>query len=218
MLGLKVRLEGLYFTTFRNPTTTSLIMSYSIPPYTTIRGLISNALGFRRDELSIQEWIKIGIRPLSLSNKSTEMAKILKLKGTGETYQKTFPSSPIFREFLVSPVYEIYLVGEDDKICRIYDAMLMPARPLYIGTSDDLLDVGLSDPARINEAKTRDIVGIIEGIHEDCFVEKIPYRFLRKGKGFSLEYKTVSIPRNDVTHLGEEIAAWRFDGRNVWVT
>ena len=35
MLGFKFRLEGLYFATFRKPASTSLIMSYSIPPYTT---------------------------------------------------------------------------------------------------------------------------------------------------------------------------------------
>ncbi len=218
MFGLRVRLEGMYFTTFRNPTSTSLIMSYSIPPYTTLRGLISNALGFKRDDLSVQDWVKMGIRPLSFSNRSREMAKILKLKGTGETYQRTFPSSPMFREFLVSPVYEIYLVGEDDKIHHIYNALLKPARPLYIGASDDLVDIELSEPAQTKEIKTAEITGIIEGIHENCFVEKIPYKFIKRGKDFSLEYKTVSIPQDDVIYLSEEITGWLLNGRSVWVT
>lgn len=80
MFGFKFRIETLYFTTFRKATSTSLISSYSIPPFTTIRGLISNALGLKRDDLRIQNWIKIGIKPLNNINRSTEIVKVLKLK------------------------------------------------------------------------------------------------------------------------------------------
>jgi len=217
MLGLKFRLEGLYFTTFRKPTSTSLIMSYSIPPYTTIQGLIANALGLKRDDLSVQDWIKIGIKPLSFSNKSSEIAKMLKLKGTGATYKRIFPSSPMFKEFLVSPVYEIYIAGEDDKIKEIYNSLLEPARPLYIGASDDLVDIEPSEPIKIRNVSAKEISGVIEGIHEKCFVENIPYKFIKKGKSFSLEYKTISIPQNGVISLKEEVGCWRFDGETVWL-
>ncbi|MCX9012357.1 MAG: CRISPR-associated protein Cas5 [Candidatus Methanoperedens sp.] len=217
MLGLKFRLEGLYFTTFRKPTSTSLIMSYSIPPYTTIRGLIANALGLKRDDYSIQDWVKIGIKPLSFSNRSREMAKMLKLKGTGETHQKIFPSSPMFKEFLVSPSYEIYISGEDDKVNLIYNALLQPARPLYIGASDDLTDIEPSKPVEIEEVNAKQISGVIEGVHENCLVENIPYKFVKKGKDYSLEYMTASIPQSDTLSLREEVKCWRFDGDNVWL-
>ncbi len=217
MLGLKFRLEGLYFTTFRKPTSTSLIMSYSIPPYTTIRGLIANALGLKRDDYSVQDWVKIGIKPLSFSNRSGEMAKMLKLKGTGETHQKIFPSSPMFKEFLVSPSYEIYISGEDDKVNFIYNALLQPARPLYIGASDDLTDIELSKPVEIEEVNAKQISGVIEGVHENCLVENIPYKFVKKGKDYSLEYTTASIPQSDTLSLREEVKCWRFDGDNVWL-
>ena len=59
MRCLKFGLEGLYFTSFRKPTSTSLIMSYTVPPYTTIRGLIANALGIERDNYLLQDEIKI---------------------------------------------------------------------------------------------------------------------------------------------------------------
>jgi CRISPR-associated protein Cas5h len=218
MLGIKFRLEGLYFTTFRKPTSTSLIMSYSIPPYTTIRGLISNALGLRRDDLIIQDWMKIGIKPLNFLNRSREIAKLLKLKGTGEIHQKVFPSAPMFREFLISPSYEIYICGEEDKIEQIHNALLQPTRPLYIGASDDLVDIEPSIPVKIQEVNTKEVSGVVEGIHENCFVEKIPYKFIRSGKDFSLQYKTVSIPQNGIITLKEEVACCRFDGEDtVWL-
>jgi len=217
MRGFKFNLEGLYFTTFRKPTSTSLIMSYSIPPYTTIRGLIANALGLERDNLSIQDWIKIGMKPLKFSNRSKEMAKILKLKGTGESYQKVFPSSPMFKEFLVLPSYEIYVAGDNNRVDDIYDALLQPARPLYLGASDDLVDIEPSKPMEIKKVITKEIAGVIEGIHENCFVERIPYKFIKKGKDFSLEYKTISIPETAIITLKEEIECWNFDGICVWL-
>jgi CRISPR-associated protein Cas5h len=218
MLGFKFKLEGLYFTTFRKPASTSLIMTYSIPPYTTIRGIIANALELERDDLWVQDWIKIGIKPLKFSNRSKEMAKILKLKGTGETYQRVFPSSPMFKEFLVLPSYDIYLAGDDDKINAVYNALLQPARPLYLGASDDLVDIEPSKPAKIEEVNAKEISGVMEGICEKCFVERVPYKFIKKGKDFSLQYKTVSIPQNGVINMKKEVDSWQFEGENVWLT
>lgn len=217
MLGLKFRLEGLYFTTFRKPLSTSLIISYSIPPYTTIRGLIANAMGLERDNLSIQEWIKIGIKPLKFPERSREMAKLLKLKGADNEYKRVFPSSPIFKEYLVSPAYELYIAGDDEKIDNVYHALLEPARPLYIGGSDELVDIEPLKPAEIREVNTKEVTGVAEGIHEGCFVEKIPYKFIKKGKNFSLEYKTVSVPLKGRMVLQEEVKCWQFDGENVWM-
>lgn len=247
MLGFKFRLEGLYFTTFRKSTSTSLILSYSIPPYTTIRGLIANALGMKRDDYSIQDWIKIGIKPLNFSNRSRELAKILKLIsrelkfrcklcqnewvstttpskcpqcGSSEfseisNFKRVFSSAPMFKELLFSPAYEIFIAGENDKIECIYDALLQPNRPLYIGASDDLVDIELSNPMEIEEVNSKDISGILEGIYEKCLVEKIPYKFIKKGKEFSLEYKTVSIPQDSSIGLNEEIAGWRFNSDKI---
>jgi len=209
-LGLKFRLEGLYFTTFRRPASTSLITSYSIPPYTTIRGIIANALGLKRDDLSVQDWVKIGINPLSFSDKSQEMAKILKLTGEGVGYQRTFPSSPMFREFLVFPAYDIYLVGDEEKISTIHKALVYPARPLYIGTSDDLADVSVSNPVEVEETSANEVSGVVEGIHEKCFVEKVPYKFTKNGKRFSLDYKTLSIPQTGVVKLNKKTSACQF--------
>jgi CRISPR-associated protein Cas5h len=247
MLGFKFRLEGLYFATFRKSTSTSLILSYSIPPYTTIRGLIANALGMKRDDYTIQDWVKIGIKPLNFSNRSRELAKILKLISRELKYRcklcqkewvstttpskcpqcdssefseisnfkRVFPSAPMFKEFLISPTYDIYIAGENDKINCIHNALLQPDRPLYIGASDDLVDIELSNPIEVEEVNSKDISGILEGIYENCLVEKIPYKFIKKGKDFSLEYKTVSIPQDSSIGFNDEIKCFRFNNDKI---
>jgi len=195
VLGLKFRIDSPYFVTFREPTSTSLILTYVIPPYTTIRGMISNALGLPRDDLSVQDWFKIGIKPLRFE-KSREIAKVLKLKGTGRKYERTYPSSPMFREFLVEPSYEVYLVGDEEKIRKTYSALLNPERPLYLGGSDDLVDLDIFEPVEVEETEANEVWSVVEGIHEGCVVEKVPYKFVKVGRSFGVEYKTVSIPFN----------------------
>lgn len=217
MLGFKFRLDGLYFTTFRKPTSTSLIMTFPIPPYTTIRGLISNALGLKRDDFSVQDWIKIGINPLCFSNQSREMAKILKLKGTGNTYSRYFPSSPMFKEFLVSPTYDIYIAGEDDKINRIFDALCNPTRPLYIGASDDFADITPTEIIEVEEVEGSEIYGVVNEIQENSLVERVPYKFIKEGAKISMQYQTVCIPYSSPTIFNNAVKCWKFGGENVWL-
>ncbi|OEC88795.1 MULTISPECIES: CRISPR-associated protein Cas5 [Methanobacterium] len=215
MFGLKFRIEALYFTTFRKSTSTSLISSYSIPPFTTIRGIISNALGLKRDDLRVQNWINIGIKLQNNVNRSTEMAKVLKLKGNGKKYQKTFPSSPMFKEFLVNPIYDIYIAGEQGKIQDIYSALKNPKRPLYIGGSDELIDINVFEPVEIGKVASKETFCAVEGIHENCIIEKIPYKFIQAGRNFSLEYKTVSIPKDE--NFSGETETFNFDGENIFL-
>jgi len=214
--GLKFRLDCPYFAAFRKPTSTSLILSYPIPPYTTIRGLISNALGLSRDDLRVQDWFKIGIRLLNFE-KSREMAKILKFKGTGKKYERTFPSAPMFKEFLVEPSYEIFLVGEESKINKVYSSLQNPKRPLYLGSSDDLVDLEIFEPGKVDERETTEVWSATEGIYEGCIVEKVPYKFVRMGKKFVLEYKTLSIPVK-APIIGRFQSVSFEDGRALWVT
>lgn len=214
MFGLKFKVECPYFTTFRKPTSTSLILSYTIPPYTTIRGMISNALGFPRDDLRIQDWFKIGIKLLEFE-KCREMAKVLKLKGTGKNYERTFPSSPMFREFLVRPSYEIFLVGSEERIKEAHSALLNPKRPLYLGGSDDLVDIEVFEPVEVEEVEASEVWSVVEGVYEGCIVEKVPYKFVRVRKTFGVEYKIVSIPLKSPI---KGVTSINFgEGENVWV-
>lgn len=220
MIGLKLRVDCPYFTTFRRPASTSIILTTTIPPYTTLRGMISNALGLPRDDLRVQEWFKIGIKTVNHEfEKSRELAKILKLKGTGKEYQRDFPSSPMFREFLVNSVYEIFLVGEGGRIGEVHSALLNPKRPLYLGGSDDMVDVDVSEPVDVEELEAEEVWSVVEGIHEGCVVEKVPYRFVRVGKTFNVEYKTVSVPMRYPVRVKGKIGVITLEeGEHVWVT
>lgn len=203
MKGIIIKFEILYFATFRKPSSTSLILTYSIPPFTTIRGMIANAIGLSQHDHSLQDKIKIGIRVLNPGYKNVEMAKILKLKESNTSNPKIYPSSPMFKEYLVQPKYEIYLGGKDEIMEEIDSLLNNLKRPLYLGQSDDLVDIQKSELLNIQVKTNEETNSIVEGIYQNCLIEKVPYKFFNDGDSYNIEYKLVSIPHNKIIRLSE---------------
>lgn len=209
MFGFKFKLEPIYFVAFRKTNNSSYLSSYSLPPFTTIRGLISNALGINRDNYLLQDIIKIGI-VVNNYNYCSELTKLLKLKNE-ERKTNRFPSSPVYREFLVNSSYDIFIGGEEDIISKINYALINPKRDLFIGSSDDLVDLDVNDYIEIS--KGFDVPkSIIGGIHENCVIEKIPYKFHKEGKKFNLEEKIISIPNKN---FSDKVDVYKFYNENV---
>lgn len=194
MKGLIVNCEVPYFATFRKPASTSLILTFPVPPFTTIRGMIANALGLPQHDHSLQDQIKLSLRVLYAGDKNVEMAKILKLKEAPRPPNTNYPSSPMFKEYLVNPHYEFFVAGEDHIIQQIHAALLAPRRPLYLGQSDDLVVHSTSEMLEVEEREVSEFDSAVEGIHDGCMVEKLPYAFRESNGRYSVDYKLISIP------------------------
>lgn len=215
MLGLRFDVEGIYFCCFRQPTSTSVILSYPIPPFTTIRGLIEGTLGLSRDSYYLQDRIVIGIEPLGHPEKVTELSKILKLvtRQTERTFMERFPSAPMFKTFLVNPRYRIYLAGEDELIREIQLRLKDPERVCYLGQSDDMVDVYDVVLVEVQKERSAVISSVVEGVHENCEIIKVPYRFVNEGK--DVEMKVISVPRKLPVRFDKDLDCWQFDTGNV---
>lgn len=226
MKGLSFEVEGLYFVCFRKPTSTSTILTYPLPPFTTIRGFLANALGWdqdsyyrelRGDSRNLLYDLRIGIEILTDVETSTELAKVLKLIPRMSGYQRSFPSAPMHREFLVQPRYRIYLAAEDSIIEEITAALGDPQRPLYLGQSDDMVNYTEPRVVEVEETKSTELDSIAEGVHEDCDVLRLPHRFVPEGDGWSLEYLLVSLPKNGKLKAATQIECMRFEEKLVAV-
>lgn len=184
-LGISFVLDVPYFACFRKPVSTNLLQTYKIVPFTTVRGLIANALGYTRENLLLQDELKLGIQPIKIDRPTTEMCKILKLKGKNEfksvndrTMLWDFPSSPMFKDFLIQPRYQIYATSEEKElVTEIADALQSPKRPLYLGQSDDMVVVDLIRIYELRTGKSDSFWTLIEGIHPECSLIKLPYKF-----------------------------------------
>lgn len=214
MKGLTFLLECPYFCCFRKPTSTSTMATYPVIPFTTLRGLVSNAMGLPRNDYSLQGKIKIGIVPQTYSFCCTELAKILKLKEGDQRDRppQVYPSSPMYKELLIGVKIKIYLGIEDgDYFNLIINALSNPARPLYIGQSGDMVvisDIKSFDTVRKDFALS--LTGIVLGIHNDCELVRLPYKF----RDLSIiEYTPVlSIPRPDKPIILKESAECYYFG------
>jgi len=225
MRGIFFEIEGIYFLCFRKTTTTSIILSYSIPPFTTIRGFLANCLGMPRfPDYKAQlrlDAIKIGIQPLNITeierDKIIEMCKLLKLierEAAARPKIWGFPSTPMFKELLQCPKYKIFLVGDNGLLREIDEKIQNPERPLYLGQSDDMVDILNVELVEVERTKSENLYSIVEGIYEGCEVVKLPYKFSEDGK--NLKELTVSVPRKLPLILDEEVECYKF--RNEYIT
>jgi len=217
MRGLVFDLEVLYFSTFRKPNSTSLILTYTIPPFTTIRGMIANALGLQRDDYSLQDEIKIGIAVKEFGFKNTEMAKILKLKENKNRPIRNYPSSPMFREYVFNPEYTVFLGSDEYAINKIFNALKFPERPLYLGQSDDLVDLKIYSPIDIEEVEADYVDSVVEEIMPGATIEKLPYKFFEENGKYSVEFKLVSIPKSLPIKLSIEKKLWKFKNKVIQI-
>lgn len=217
MKGLVFDIEVLYFSTFRKPNSTSLILTYTIPPFTTIRGMIANALGLQRDDYSLQDTIKIGIAVKKFGFKNTEMAKILKLKENKNRPIRNYPSSPMFREYVVNPEYTVFLGSDEYTINKIFSALKFPERPLYLGQSDDLVDLTVYSPIDVEEVEAENVDSVIYEIVPGSIIEKLPYKFIEEEGKYNVEYKLVSIPSSLPLRLTSTKKLWKFNNKIVQI-
>ncbi|MBN2186290.1 MAG: CRISPR-associated protein Cas5 [Dehalococcoidia bacterium] len=182
MKGLIVDLEVPYFGAFRRPASTSLVLSYPLPPFSTVFGLLINALGVRREEYEeevrkLMANLALNLRPLHCPKERPvrEAAKLLKLIERGERPSRpsSFPSSPVYRYFLIHPNYRIYIGGEETE--EIAQALRSPRRPLYLGQSDDMVVVDVTWEGEVREEKKEETFGLLQGKYEGCELLRIPF-------------------------------------------
>ncbi len=75
---IKFDIEIPYWVTFRVPTVINFIVSYSVPPFTTIYGMIMNALGKNQDDFSYYNKIKIAIEVVEFGERIWDTLSYMK--------------------------------------------------------------------------------------------------------------------------------------------
>lgn len=186
MHGLVVDLEVPYFACFRKPTSTSVMLTFPIPPLSTTLGLIANALGVPRQRyfeelIRLQNDLRMNLSPLQpLERPTRELAKILKLVGEEWEERKptSFPSSPMHKYLMVRPAYRLYIASENPSLlAEVAEAFNTPARPLYLGQSDDMVAMNTVWQGEVVEQEVEQVFGLLRGIHDGCELVRLPFGF-----------------------------------------
>lgn len=254
MKCLRFRLETPYLVNFRKPFSTISILSYPFPPYTTIRGLLANALGLKRDDYSLQDKFEISLKPLSVAERTQDMVLMKKSKppanakkikelikkldesGLSELTDKEkklyeqlkkpqSTSAPFVKEFITPITCSIYVLGEEKDLNELKQALENPARPSYIGASDDFVvicDMKIVDAVETKSDEIDSIVrinGEVQPIDRKRIVGRIPYKFKAinvKKRDYSREDVVVTAPEpNERLKLNNAIECYDVEGEYV---
>lgn len=228
--GLVIDAEMPYFACFRKPTSTSIVMTYPLPPFTTIIGMLANTLGVTRanyfEEINkLQEEIWLNLRPLTkLELPSIELVKILKLtqeeretENIERSKSTSFPSSPMFKYFLPRPTFRFFVASPNkETIDKIEIALKNPFRPLYLGQSDDMVIVNVNWKGEVKQIETQEAWALVEGAHEgnqSVEILKLPIAF--KGENKLFYSPLLTLPSRFPFKLSSPQILWNFNSEAV---
>lgn len=147
--------------TFTNAGAMNDLPSYPVPPLTTIRGLLYAAWGRPsllgqgsshsrtmekkaveeeqafREEFEAQTTIGIRVVENPVSKRDLRTRK----KVARNNDNKKYISYPVEEETLLFPTFRVYIAGEKARCSAVADAFRDPERLLYLGRSDNLVDI-----------------------------------------------------------------------------
>ncbi|MDW8009621.1 MAG: CRISPR-associated protein Cas5 [Chloroflexota bacterium] len=224
MRGIAVDLELPYFASFRRPTSTSVVLTYPVPPFTTLVGLLANALGVHwadYDEAMqhFRATLLVNMRPLRLERPSRELAKLLKLVGEEREVRRpaSFPSSPVFRYFLVRPAFRVFVASEDGTMVdEIAAALADPARPLYLGRSDDPVVVQVVWQGEVGRVEAQDAWALVPSTEVEAGEGELLRLPLAFGNGRDLvRSPLLLLPRSFPLRLPRPQTLWQFERETV---
>lgn len=176
---------------FRRQGTMNQLPTYPVPPLTTLRGVIYSA--FARPSLlnqeshhyrhidkeefeseynyrkQFEENTRIGIIVEDRGLIDTDLRTRQK-KTRSETDEKAFLTYVAEEETILSPTYRVFISSDDQSLLQdISDALEKPERPLYLGRSDDIVDVkveGIKSSSYIESQTEFDSVIVPESPNE----------------------------------------------------
>jgi len=112
--------------------------------------------------------------------------------------------------------YTVYLKAVETQLIQAHRALLSPQWPLYLGESDDLVDVLSPRIIEVESISVPCIHSILPGLAEGCRLVKVPHRFIKQGKNWHVEQQLYSIPpEGEGIELSESKMAYSIEGRNV---
>ncbi|MHA1875628.1 MAG: hypothetical protein ACTSUC_04185, partial [Promethearchaeota archaeon] len=88
---------------------------------------------------------------------------------------------------------------------------------LYLGQSDDLVEIKLDEPIDIYETESKEIWSVVEGIVPGAIVEKVPYRFEKNNGDYSVVQKIISIGQDLPIRATTDFNSYKFLDRQIFL-
>jgi CRISPR-associated Cas5-like protein len=211
---LSARLEVPFWCSFRVPYTVNVHFTYPVPPVTTIYGLVASALGYPADHMQPMKDLRFGIAVEQDGDPVETYSRIIK-------WDRRFQGmrTLVIKQKIYQPVYRVYLGGAVAELDRIASALADPAFPLFLGESDDLVevrDVMVHDAMAVESDTFHCCVPVDCGrtVSSGITVVHLPVGFKAGSRGWDgVEYRDYYVA--PVVRLDVPADAWEVDGKRV---
>lgn len=130
----------------------------------------------------------------------------------GYNCNKDWISTQINRQKIVNPKFTIYITSSSDEysIYNIKNALENPVRLLYLGESDDIVDIHNVEIVDIVESISSNISSVLLGIHQNSQLVNVPFN-LKYENDVEKIRQVCSIPNGEIE---KEIDSYMYDGEN----
>jgi CRISPR-associated Cas5-like protein len=210
---LGLRLHVPFWCSFRDPASSNVHRTFPVPPPSTLYGLIAAALGMPQDDYSRRDgmrfaiaierggdavetyskWMK-GAEASPKDNNQRLAWDAMRKRGILAPDESIWISTPLIRQKIIQPVYAVGILCAAETAGEISRALARPFFPLYLGESDDPVDIeilGVDTPSPSMAPAT----GAVSGVRPGGILASLPTRFSSARRGtWTLERWLVTVP------------------------
>ena len=203
-----------FWASFRQPQAVNVHVTYPIPPPPTLYGMLNAARGKPQDWNADRDSWQISMIIESKGKFLETFSKIFKPAREG---QSIFERTILMRQKLIKVHYTIYLKTDEELLVEAQQALCTPHWPLYLGESDDAVDVIAPRIVECHPTEVQQIHSIIPGFVEGCQLVNVPTRYTEASRAqWQMHRQIYSIPpKGESVILSEPRLAYNIDGRNI---
>ena len=209
-----------FWTSFRNPSTVNVHVTYPFPPPTTLYGMLNAARGMQSDWHEDREAWQFALVIESPGKLVETFSKIMQTPHSSRKGDSPYDTNRkiVIRQKIVGARYLVYIKSSDTLLEEAWSALMEPYWSLYLGESDDVVDVVSPEIIEADKVPVKHIHSILPRFEEGCHLVKVPSRFIKQGKSsWRVEEQIYSIPPEGEKgiQLSEPKLAYPIKGRNI---
>lgn len=216
-----------FWASFKQPQAVNVHVTYPIPPPPTLYGMLNAARGKPQDWNADRDNWQISLIVESKGKFLETFSKIFKPAREGEAL---FDRTILMRQKLVKVHYTIYLKADEQSLIEAQRALCAPHWPLYLGESDDVVDVITPRIVESQPTHVQQVHSIIPGFVEGCQLVNMPNHYTEASRKqfqgrvsntksreqWQMHRQIYSIPPEGKSALlSETCLAYPIEGRNI---
>lgn len=203
-----------FWASFRQPQTVNVHVTYPIPPPPTLYGMLNAARGKPQDWNADRDDWHISLIVESKGRFLETFSKIFKPAREGDAL---FDRTILMRQKLINFHYTIYFKSDESRLVEAQQALMEPNWPLYLGESDDIVDIIKPRIVECHPTEVQQIHSIIPGFVEGCQLVNVPIQFTEATRAqWQMHRQIYSIPPDgESVMLSEPRLAYPIEGRNI---